>query len=154
MSIGHAAARAIRVAILIISLALLSFAQSERGTITGTVQDSSGAVIQSARINITNSATNVALEASTNQNGEFTVPSLQPGTYTIRVEKSGFRPTELKGLTVDAATTVRADVKLEVGASTQVVEVQASAVQLQTEDAKNSVTLQNKLVNDLPLVVN
>ena len=154
MSLGHVAARAIRVAFLIVSLALLSFAQSERGTITGAVQDSSGAVIQSARINITNSATNVSLEASTNQNGEFTVPSLQPGTYTIRVEKSGFRPTELKGLTVDAATTVRADVKLEVGASTQVVEVQASAVQLQTEDAKNSVTLQNKLVNDLPLVVN
>ena len=54
---------------------------------------------------------------------------------------------------MDAATTVRADAKLEVGAANQVVEVQASAIQLQTEDAKNSVTLENKLVNDLPLVV-
>lgn len=71
----------------------------------------------------------------------------------IRADKTGFRPTEEKGLSLDAGTTVRADVKLEVGTSTQAVEVTASAVQLQTEDAKNSVTLQNKLVNDLPLVV-
>lgn len=153
MSTGHVAARAVRAAILIFSLAFLSFAQSERGTVTGVVQDTSGAVIQGARVIVTNTATNVSLDATTNQSGEYTVPSLQPGTYNVRVEKPGFRPTETKGLAVDAATTVRADAKLEVGASNQVVEVTASAVQLQTEDAKNSVTLQNKLVNDLPLVV-
>ena len=130
------------------------FAQSERGTITGAVRDSSGAVVPAAKVTVTNSATNVAINAATNDQGEFTVPSLQPGTYTVRVEKQGFRPTEEKGLAVDAGSNVRADVKLEVGASTQTIEVQATAVQLQAEDAKNSVTLQNKLVDDLPLVVN
>ncbi len=130
------------------------FAQSERGTITGAVRDSTGALVPAAKVTVTNSATNVAINAATNDQGEFTVPSLQPGVYTVRVEKQGFRPTEEKGLAVDAGSNVRADMKLEVGASTQAIEVQATAVQLQTEDAKNSVTLQNKLVNDLPLVVN
>ena len=130
------------------------FAQSERGSITGTVHDSSGAVVPGAKITITNAATNVASDAVSNAAGEFTVPSLQPGTYNIRVEKAGFRPSQLTGLTLDAASTARADATLEVGASTQAIEVTASAVQLQTEDAKNSVTLQNKLVDDLPLVVN
>ena len=131
----------------------LLVAQSERGAITGEVHDSSGASVQGARVVITNSTTGVASDALSNATGEYTVPSLQPSVYTVRVEKQGFRPMEVKGLTVAAGTTVRADLKLEVGSSTQVIEVQASAVQLQTEDAKNSTTLSNKLVNDLPLVV-
>ncbi len=138
-------------------LALLAggvFAQNERGTITGAVRDASGAVVPGARVTITNSATNVAEVATTNGQGEYTVPSLSPGSYTVRVEKGGFRPSEEKGLNLDAAQTVRADAALEVGSSTQAVEVQANAIQLQTEDAKNSVTLQNKLIDDLPLVVN
>ncbi len=79
---------------------------------------------------------------------------MQPGIYNLRVEKEGFRPTQETGISVDAATSVRADFKLEVGTSTQAIEVQASAISLQTEDANNSVTLENKLVNDLPLLVN
>jgi hypothetical protein len=144
-----------------VSLALLSFffafslfAQSERGTITGTVHDASGAVVPAAKVIITNSATNVRVDVVTNNSGEYTAPSLAPGIYTIRVEKDGFRPNEEKGLNLDAGLTARADATLQVGSSTQAVEVTASAVQLQTEDAKNSVTLQNKLVDDLPLVVN
>jgi hypothetical protein len=135
-------------------LSLSAFAQSERGAITGAVRDASGAVVPAAKITITNNATNVAIVATSNGQGEFTVPSLQPGTYTVRVEKQGFRPHEETGLSVDAGSNVRADAALELGSSTQAVEVQASAVQLQTEDAKNSVTIQNKLVDDLPLVVN
>src|SRR5579862_1495949 len=151
MSRGHVAARIVCVASLVVSFA---FGQSERGTITGVVQDSSGAVIPSAKVTVTNPETNVKLNAVTNQAGEFTVPSLQPGVYNVRVDKEGFRPTEVKGVSVDAEANVRADLKLEVGTSTQVVEVQASAISLQTEDANNSVTLENKLVNDLPLLVN
>jgi len=145
--------RAIAILLILLACGALLLAQSERGAITGEVHDASGAVIQGARVVVTNSATGVALEAATNDRGEYTFTSLQPNVYTVRAEKRGFRPTEEKGLTVAAETTVRADIKLEVGSSTQVVEVAASAVQLQTEDAKNSATLSNKLVNDLPLVV-
>jgi len=140
-------------ACLILCFAALAFSQSERGTITGAVRDASGASVPGAAVIITNQDTNVAIHAASNQDGEFTVPNLSPGVYIVRVEKSGFRPSEERGLTLNAAQTVRADASLQIGTSTQAVEVQASAVSLQTEDAKSSTTLQNKLVNDLPLVV-
>ena len=132
---------------------LILQAQSERGTITGSVRDASGAIVPGAKVTVTNTATNVVTTVSTNDAGEFTAPSLDAGVYTIRVEKEGFRPAKTTGLTVSAATTVRSDSTLQVGTSTQAIEVQASAVQLHTDDAKSSATIQNKLVNDLPLVV-
>ncbi|HTB11939.1 MAG TPA: TonB-dependent receptor [Bryobacteraceae bacterium] len=138
---------------LTVLFAALASAQSERGTITGAVHDQSGAVIPSASVTITNMATNVAVHVTSNDSGEFTVPDLAPGNYLVRVEKQGFRPSEERGLNLDAAQTVKADATLQLGSSTQAIEVQAAAISLQTEDAKSSVTLENKLVNDLPLVV-
>jgi hypothetical protein len=150
---GNVSRSLVRLACLtLVSFSL--FAQSERGSITGTVHDSSGAVIPEAKITITNAATNAVSNAISNGSGEFTVPSLQPGAYNVRVEKQGFRPSEERGLNLDAGLTARADATLEVGASSQVIEVDANVIQLQTEDAKNSVTLENKFVDDLPLVVN
>jgi hypothetical protein len=128
-------------------------AQSERGTITGAVRDSSGAVVPGATVTITNTATNGVTNLVTNDSGEYTAPSLEAGTYTVRVEKPGFRASEETGLIVSAATTVRADITMTLGQSQQVVEVQASALQLNSEDAKTSVTINQKLVDTLPLVV-
>ncbi|MGI8991031.1 MAG: carboxypeptidase regulatory-like domain-containing protein [Bryobacteraceae bacterium] len=138
---------------LCILLSSFLFAQSERGTITGAVRDASGAVIPGAKVTITNTATNTSTTLTSNESGEFTAPNLASGNYNVRVEKDGFRPSDLKSLTLSAASTVRADAALEVGTSTQAVEVQATAATLQTEDSKTSVTIENKLVNDLPLVV-
>jgi hypothetical protein len=128
-------------------------AQSDRGAISGTVRDTSGAVVQAARITVSNPATNETYNLTSNEVGEFTLPSLPAGTYNLHVEKPGFRTSEIAGMTVNAATTSRADVTLEVGQAQQTVEVRANAAQLSTEDAKASVTVNNKLVDDLPLVV-
>ena len=128
-------------------------AQSDRGTITGTVRDATGAAVPSAKITVTNTATNLVTNLASNQDGDYTASSQPVGTYNVKVEKAGFRPSEITGINVDAATTVRADVTLQVGTSQQTIEVQASAIQMHTEDAKSSVTINNKLVNDLPLVV-
>src|SRR5580698_5913639 len=95
---GSVAARIVRIALLIVSLAGSVFCQSERGTITGVVTDSSGAVVPGAKVTVTNPQTNVPLDATTNQTGEYTVPSLEPGVYNVRVDKQGFRSTEEKGL--------------------------------------------------------
>ena len=145
--------RAVRCALGFALLTLSALAQSERGTVSGAIHDSSGAVIPGASIKVTNDATNVAVDTVSNAQGEYTVPSLPPSTYTVRVEKQGFRPSEEKGLTLVAGGNVRADATLQVGASTQAVEVSATAVQLQTDDSKTSVTLENRLVQDLPLEV-
>ena len=128
-------------------------AQSERGTITGSVHDSSGAVVPGASVRITNVATNVVIGTTSNDSGDFTLPDIAAGKYNLRVEKQGFRTFVLAGITVDAATSVRADANLEVGESRQTIEVQAAAIQLQTQDATSSTSVENTLVNDLPLVV-
>lgn len=129
------------------------FAQSERGTITGTVRDASGAIVPAAKVTITNTNTGVAVSIPSSDTGDFTVPQLPVGIYSVRVEKDGFRPASLTGIELNASSTVRADAALEVGASTQAVEVSASGMTLSTENAKTSVTMNNKLVDELPLVV-
>ncbi len=142
-----------QVALCLALCAASLFAQSERGTITGTVRDASGAVVPDAKVQLTNTQTGVNFTAPSNANGEYTVPQLQVGTYTIRVEKQGFRPASITGLVLNASATVRADATLEVGTSVQAIEISASALALSTENAKSSVTIDNKLVDELPLVV-
>ena len=131
----------------------LLMAQSERGIITGTVQDTSGAVVPAAKVTVTNTLTGVTVSIPSNVEGEFTVPQLPVGIYTIKVEKEGFRPATVSGIVLNASQTVRADAKLEVGAAAQAIEVSASALAIATENAKTSVTMNNKLVDELPLVV-
>jgi hypothetical protein len=130
------------------------FAQSERGTIQGTVRDSTGAVIPGAKVTVTNTATNFAASLTTNESGDYSALSLPVGAYTVHIVKDGFRPFDIKGITLDAASSVRADAALEVGQSQQAIEVQATAPALHTDDAKASVTIENKLVDDLSTVVN
>ena len=138
---------------LLLASATFLFAQSERGTVSGTVTDASGAAVPGAKVTVTNTATNFPSTAATTESGDFTVPNLPVGQYSVRVEKDGFKPSVRSGLTLNAASSIRVDVSLEVGTSQQTVEVTADAQQLQTETAKTSVTVNNKLVDDLPLVV-
>ena len=114
-------------AALLVTSAL--WAQSERGTITGTVRDASGAVVPGAKVTLTNTQTGVAFTIpSTNANGDYTVPQLPVGIYTVRVEKEGFRPASIIGHRSERLDDVRADANLEVGATTTAVEVSASAL--------------------------
>ena len=128
-------------------------AQSERGTITGTVQDATGAVVPDAKVTLTNTQTGVSFSIPTNAGGDYTVPQLQVGMYSIRVEKEGFRPATVSGIALNASMTARADARIEVGAAAQAIEVSADAISIATENAKSSVTVNNKLVDELPLVV-
>ncbi|HEY3741345.1 MAG TPA: carboxypeptidase-like regulatory domain-containing protein [Bryobacteraceae bacterium] len=138
---------------LVVLSSVLTFGQSERGTISGTVTDASGAVIPGAKVQVTATATNTVVTVTTNASGDYTVPSVPVGSVNVRAEKEGFRPAVVTGLVIDASANVRADLTLEVGTSSQAVEVQATAAQLQAEDSKSSTTIVNKLVDGLPLVV-
>lgn len=142
-------------AVLVVLLASCSFvwAQSGRGSVSGTVHDSSGASVPGAKVTVINSATNERYDLTTNDAGDYTAADLPAGSYSVRVEKPGFSQSEIKGLTVNAAATVRADVTLQIGQARQMVEVQASALQVNSEDARTSVTVNQTLVNELPLVV-
>lgn len=143
----------------IAALSLMAFSaftllgQSERGTILGTVKDSTGAVIPQAKVTVTNTATNVSQTLTTGDTGDYAVPSLQVGTYNVRVEKEGFKIAQISGVVLNAASTVRADANLEIGSTGTQIEVQAAAIQLSTESAKSSTAVTNKMVDELPLVV-
>jgi hypothetical protein len=137
----------------VLALGSLVWAQSGRGNVSGTVRDSSGAAIPGARVTVTNSATNVSSELSTTDTGNFIAAEVPVGTYSVRVQKEGFDPSVVSGLTVDSGATVRADVTMRIGQARQTIEVQASALQVDSEDSQTAVTLNQTLVNTLPLVV-
>ena len=95
--------------------ATAALAQSERGTISGTVQDATGAVVPGAKVTLTNSQTGVTFSLPSNASGEFTVPQLPVGTYTVKFDKEGFRQAAVTGIVLDASMSVRVDGRLEVG---------------------------------------
>ena len=142
-------------ALLILSSAVgtVVTAQSGRGNISGTVRDASGASIPSAKVTVVNSATNEQYGLTTNDKGDYAAVDLPVGTYSVLVQKQGFSQSEMKGLTVNAAASVRADVTMQVGQSRQTIEVQAAALQVDSEDSQTAVTVNQTLVNELPLVV-
>ena len=141
------------VRVLLFLFATLLWAQSERGNITGLVTDSTGGVIAGAAVAITNMATNAAVHVSTTSAGEYNVPNLSPGNYRVEIGAAGFKRFAQSNVVLTAAGTVRLDAQLTVGQISETVEVQAAVAQIQTETAKVSTSMQNRMVDDLPLVV-
>src|SRR5437588_2102572 len=90
--------------------ASLALGQSDRGTITGTISDASGALIPGAKITLTNTETGTVAETVATSTGNYTLPSLPVGTYTLRVEHTGFNTTQETGIHVQVAVTNRVDV--------------------------------------------
>lgn len=130
------------------------FAQSDRGVITGTVSDASGAVVPGAQVTVTHVATNTSRKTTTTSSGDFTVPSLPVGVYQVRIENQGFKTAVRDNVVLTAGGTARVDSKLEVGAAQQTVEVSANAQMLQAESARVSTDVSSTLVDQLPVVVN
>jgi outer membrane receptor protein involved in Fe transport len=138
---------------LLFTAGISSFAQTDRGVITGTVRDATGAVVPGAQVTATHTATNTGFKTNTTSSGDFTAPSLPVGAYQVKVESSGFRTHIRESVVLTAGSTARVDVQLEVGASQQTVEVTASAQMLMTDTARVSSQVSNTLVNQLPVVV-
>lgn len=128
-------------------------AQTDRGTISGTVTDSTGASVPGAKVTAVQTNTNSSFSTVSTSTGDFTIPSLPVGDYTVRVESQGFKASVTTGITITAGGSARVAAMLAVGAVSESVEVTASAVQLQIDDAKTSTSVSNKLVDELPLVV-
>ena len=139
-------------AVLFSAAAQLALAQGVQGVITGQVIDPSGAAVPAAEIVATNVATNVSSTTQSAATGDFTLPAY-PGIYRVQVEADGFKRHVRDNVTVAASTTVRVDLVLELGSVSETVEVSGSLLTVQTEDAKVSTSVENKLVDELPLVV-
>ena len=129
-------------------------AQTDRGVITGTVKDVSGAVVPSAQVTAIQTGTNANFKTRTTTSGDFTVPSLPVGTYQVRVENTGFKTFLANNVVVAAGATVPLDVVMELGTTQQTVEVVANAQMLQTEAGRVATEVSSRLVDELPVVVN
>jgi hypothetical protein len=132
----------------------LLFAQVTSGTIFGSVNDASGAVVSNASITILSPTTGASRSATTSDTGEFVAPNMPPGTYTITVEAKGFKKLDTQGVVLNAADKLNAGVfVLQVGADTESVTVSADAgqLQLQSNSGERSDVITNKQLNDVAI---
>ncbi|MBL8241316.1 MAG: TonB-dependent receptor [Bryobacterales bacterium] len=128
-------------------------AQSERGNITGIVTDQSGAAIAGAQLTLTQRDTNTITKAVATSAGEYNLPNLLPGAYRMEVTANGFKRYLQQNIMLSAGNTLRIDATLQLGQVSESIEVTAAAATIQTENAKVSTLVENKLVDELPLVV-
>ncbi len=126
-------------------------AQTLYGSIVGTVSDPQGAAIPGATVTATNSGTGHKVETVSDTDGNYAFRNLLPGTYTLGASLQGFRELNQTGLRVSANTGVRVDLKLEVGALAETVNVVSDTTLLQTEKADLSTELGSKEIVNLPL---
>jgi hypothetical protein len=138
-------------ALIALCIPLRSTAQIDRGEITGTVEDPSGAVLGNATILLTNDATSVKATTQSTNTGTYVFTNLIPGTYTIQAETGGFQKYVEHGLIVHLQQVLTADIHMATGSVQQSVTVTAAAPLLQAENASLGQTVNTQTVNDLPL---
>jgi len=119
--------------------------------ITGSVSDSSGAVMAGAAFTVQNTDTNQIRTATTNDTGNYSLPYLVPGPYTLRVEIAGFKVATRKGIVLQVGAVARIDFTMEVGDVSQQVEVTGGAPLLSTENAALGTVIENRRIVELPL---
>ncbi len=132
-------------------LAGLPAAAQTFGEISGTVTDPSGAVIAGAKVTVTNKATNVAREVETNVQGSYTVPFLNPGVYDLQAELDGFKTATVSGRVLEVGDVQQVNFVMEIGAVTEIVEVQAGAQMLQTADSSLGTVIDQERIVELPI---
>jgi hypothetical protein len=129
-----------------------AFAQAVYGSIYGTVNDATGALIPNAKIVITDTAKGTQVTATANESGEFRVDHLIPDVYAVSVDNPGFKKYEQNNIQVFADSSVKVDVVLSVGTAGETVEVNASTVpQLKTDRADVAVTYSAQEIGQLPI---
>ena len=121
------------------------------GSVSGTVTDQSGAGVPRAHVTLINRATSVQKEADADESGHYTITDVPPGNYDLKVTASGFKPLTQTNLSVSVNTVTNADVKLQVGAVSEQVTVEASTVTLQTEKTDLHTELTEKAILEMPL---
>ncbi len=128
-----------------------ALAQSPTATLTGRVDDLSGAVVPGVRITIRNINTSESRAVETDQNGEYTVTNLFPGQYEVRGEKAGFQSVHETGLELQVDQVARLDLRLQVGNVSETVEVKAEAPLLNTENPVKGEVIVNDEIMEMPL---
>ncbi|HWR52290.1 MAG TPA: carboxypeptidase-like regulatory domain-containing protein [Bryobacteraceae bacterium] len=126
-------------------------AQEFRATLTGRIVDASGGGVPNAAVTIANTATNDTRNTSTDGQGNYTVPLLPPGSYSISAEAPGFKKTVVESITLQMSQTAAVNLTLEVGAVTDSVSVTAEAPLLDTAKADRGAVIDTQRIHELPI---
>ena len=120
---------------------MLAYGQDTRGQVIGRVEDATGAVVAGARVTGANLQTGVTATAKTSASGDYVLPFLIPGTYTVTIEKEGFHRSIQKDVLVQVDDKAIVNVKLEVGATSESISVTAESSLVDASDASMSQTV-------------
>jgi hypothetical protein len=126
-------------------------AQSNVGQISGTVTDAGGAVVPGCPVTVTSLQSGLKQTAHTDSSGVFIFPALAAGSYDVRAEMQGFRPSQTSGVVLDAASRRTVDFKLEVGSFTEAVSVEAATGQVETNSGDISRVISGTQVGEIAL---
>jgi len=151
MRIGRMMTASLMLVGIVFCFSTTSYAQGTNlGTIRGTITDANGAVLPNAAIRITDQATGISRDMTTNGEGNFEAVALKPGTYKVTVSANGFKTTSMDAV-VAGSDTVRADLKMEVGAQTEnVIVVGGEAGVIEKDQPVLATTLDNRQLTELP----
>jgi len=136
---------------IIVFFAGPAFAQRTSGQLTGTVTDPNGAAVVGAAVTATQTGTNFQREATTSEDGNFTITDLPIGEYRLSVKGAGFKESVSPNVTVNVASVTRQDFRLEVGAVGEIVTIQSSDVQVETQTGAIGEVVTGQQVRELPL---
>ena len=142
---------AISVLILCVALVPLLDAQDSSARLLGTITDPTGAVIPGATIVARNLATGLERKATANESGDYSIPMLPIGQYTVAAESAGFRTSTVTGLTLQVNQEARLDIKLTLGAAAESIEVQATTPVLVTDSSAVGQVVDNAAIANMPL---
>jgi hypothetical protein len=139
-------------AILVFALtAAAAWAQRITATLSGIVHDPSQAAVPNAQVSVTNEETGSVFQAVTDQEGRFQAASLAPGRYSVAIQAPGFKRLDQKGLTLAVDQSAALDFVLQLGASTETVQITAEAPLLETASAQLGQVIGNRSIVNLPL---
>jgi Carboxypeptidase regulatory-like domain len=141
-------------AVLCLAAGIPVLAQSGRGTLTGSVKDTTGAILPGASLDLKETNTGSRYAAIASEEGLYTFPQLPPGSYILTVTSPQFESYSQNGITVYVGSTATVNAVLKIGASTQTVTVTSDASQLQSESSDIGTTVPTELIEDLPLQFN
>ncbi len=139
------------ICLVMFSLVASPLSAQSFGAVSGTVTDATGAVVAGASVTLINVGTADTRTAQTSASGEYRFVNLTPATYKLDVQAKAFKRFEQQSLMVEVDSTLRVDAALQVGASTETVEVTTQPPLLQTETGSVSSEVEGKVVQEMPL---
>ncbi len=141
----------VRFTLLSLILTMSSFAQQTTATLTGTVTDSSGAIVPAATVRVVSKSSNASREARTDDSGNFNIPFLPAGDYSATLTAKGFQGQNVAQFNLQVGQTLRQDFQIKVGDVAESVNVTANGAVLQTDSAVVGTVIDAAKVADLPL---